>query len=119
VKGNTVAKDVVVRLVDDLDGSDAEETVRFGLDGKQYEIDLSGKNAERLRKSLERYVEKARSASDGRGRGGGRKRAAQAPSREFDPAEVRRWAKSKRMKVSDRGRIPADVVEKFQAARGR
>lgn len=115
-----MAKDVVVRLVDDLDGTDAEETVRFGLDGKQYEIDLSAKNAERLRKTLERYVEKARSGANGSGtRRGGRKRAAQAPARDFDPAEVRRWAKSKRMKVSDRGRIPADVVEKFQAAHSR
>ncbi len=111
-----MAREVTTRLVDDLDGSEASATVRFGIDGKQYEIDLNNRNADRLRKALAPFVEKARSSSGGTvtSRRGGRRRA----EREFEPAEVRRWAKSKRNKLSDRGRIPADVVEKYRASAG-
>jgi hypothetical protein len=116
MKGDAMAREVTTRLVDDLDGTAATATVRFGIDGKQYEVDLNNKNADRLRKALAPFVEVARAgAAAGGARRGGRRRA----ERDFEPAEVRRWAKSKRIKLSERGRIPAEVVEKYRAAGGR
>jgi hypothetical protein len=112
-----MAQKVTVTLVDDLDGSQAEETVEFGLDGASYIIDLSGDNAGRLREALDEYVEHAR-------RAGGRKRAAGRPAavgraprpasadREQNQA-IREWARKQGMNVSDRGRIPADVLEAY------
>jgi hypothetical protein len=111
-----------VRLVDDLDGESADETIEFGIDGKSYEIDLSEKNAARLRDALAEFVGSARRAS-----GGGRRRSA-APSapaaspprrsavdREQNQA-VREWARRQGMKVSDRGRIPTEVTEAYHKA---
>jgi len=110
-----MAQKVTVTLVDDIDGSEAEETVEFGLDGATYQIDLSSDNAEALRDALADYVEHAR-------RSGGRKRAAarsvaRAPrsataDREQNQA-IREWARKQGYKVSDRGRIPSEVVEAF------
>jgi Lsr2 len=112
-----MAQKVTVTLVDDLDGSQAEETVEFGLDGATYQIDLSGDNAVRLRESLAEYVDHAR-------RAGGRKRAPGRPvlngraprtasaDREQNQA-IRDWARKQGMKVSDRGRIPAEVLEAY------
>jgi len=106
-----MAQKVTVSLVDDLSGSRADETVSFGLDGKNYEIDLSSDNAEKLRKALTDFVAAAR-------RPGGTRRAsagaARRPSvdREQNQA-IREWARKKGMKVNDRGRIPTDVVEAF------
>jgi hypothetical protein len=104
-----------VRLVDDLDGEAADETIEFGIDGKNYEIDLSKENAEKLRDALASYVAAAR-------RSGGRRRsgsssggaAARRPSidREQNQA-IREWARKRGMKVSDRGRIPAEVLETY------
>jgi hypothetical protein len=111
-----VAKEVITRLLDDLDGSEADETVRFGLDGRQYEIDLNTKNGEKLRKALAPYLEKARLAG---GAGGGRRGSARrrGADRDFEPAAVREWAAKKGIPLSTRGRIPGDVVEKYKAAK--
>lgn len=111
-----MAQKVTVTLVDDLDGSTAEETVEFGLDGASYTIDLSGNNAGRLRDALEEYVEHARRAG-GRKRAAGRPAAGRAPrpasaDREQNLA-IREWARKQGMKVSDRGRIPAEVLEAY------
>ncbi|MEC3982200.1 histone-like nucleoid-structuring protein Lsr2 [Amycolatopsis sp. H20-H5] len=113
-----MAQKVLVSLVDDLDGTEAEETVEFGLDGVSYQIDLSSENAEELRDALAQYVEHAR-------RAGGRKRAALRPSagvkaaarpatvdREQNQA-IRAWARKNGYNVSDRGRIPSEVVEAY------
>jgi hypothetical protein len=108
-----VAKEVITRLLDDLDGSEAAETVRFALDGRQYEIDLSAKNSDKLRKVLAPYIESARASGSAR-RSGGRRRG---PDRDFEPAAVREWAAKKGIQLSSRGRIPGDVVEKFKASR--
>ncbi len=110
-----MAQKVEVLLIDDLSGGKADETVQFGLDGVQYEIDLSEENASKLRAELTPYVEAARRVSGRgrRGRGVGRKPAGQPSTR-----EVRKWAKEHGMEVSDRGRIPADVYAKFQEAKG-
>lgn len=112
-----MAQKVLVSLVDDLDGSEAEETVDFGLDGVSYQIDLSGENAEELRDALAQYVEHAR-------RAGGRKRAGTKPApkaaaarpatvdREQNQA-IRAWARKNGFQVSDRGRIPSEVVDAY------
>lgn len=122
-----MAQKVNVVLVDDLDGSEAEESVSFGLDGVSYEIDLSAKNAQKLRNAFEGYVDSARRvggrAARGRGRSAGRASSGSgrgskaAASGKADTAEIRAWAKEQGYEVSDRGRIPGDVVEAYQNAR--
>ena len=114
-----MAQKVTVTLVDDLDGTEAEETVEFGLDGAAYQIDLSEDNAERLRDALAEYVDHAR-------RSGGRKRAAARPVAAGRPARpasadreqnqaIRAWARKQGMKVSDRGRIPSEVIDAYNS----
>ena len=103
-------------LIDDLDASAAEETVRFGLDGAEYEIDLNAGHAQALRDALARYVRAARRAGGGARRParGGRRTPAGGP----DSIEVREWAKAQGIEVKDRGRVPAELVVKFKAATG-
>jgi len=113
-----MAQKVTVSLVDDLDGSEAEETVEFGLDGAFYEIDLSEDNAERLRDALAEYVEHAR-RSGGRKRSGrvavvGRAPRTASADREQNQA-MREWARKQGMTISDRGRIPKEVAEAYNA----
>ncbi len=106
-----MAQKVVVHLLDDLDGSDADETVQFGLDGVSYEIDLSDANAGKLRDALAEYVGSARRV------GGRRRRSARSEPRAVSSAaEVREWARANGYQVSDRGRVPADVQEAYDAA---
>jgi hypothetical protein len=111
-----VAQKVTVSLIDDLDGDKADETVEFGIDGKSYEIDLSTGNADKLRDALASYVAAARRPGGRRRSGGGAaaSAAARRPSvdREQNQA-IRDWARKRGMKVSDRGRIPADVLEAY------
>jgi hypothetical protein len=109
-----MAQKVQVLLVDDLDGGEAAETVAFSLDGSTYEIDLSDANAKKLRESLQPFVEHARKAGAARGR----RRPRGASSRERS-AEIRAWAKARGKKVNERGRIPASIVEEFEASGGR
>jgi hypothetical protein len=101
-----------IRLIDDLDGEAADETVEFGIDGKGYEIDLSKENAGKLRDALAAYVASARRAGGRRrgGSGGGSRRP--SIDREQNQA-IREWARKRGMKVSDRGRIPAEVLEAY------
>ena len=105
-----------VRLVDDLDGEAADETIEFGIDGKNYEIDLSKANAGKLRDALASYVAAARRSGGRRSRssGGAGTGPARRPSidREQNQA-IREWARKRGMKVSDRGRIPAEVLEAY------
>lgn len=106
-----MAQKVQVLLVDDLDGGEADETVSFSVDGASYEIDLSSANAKKLRDSLQPFVEKSRKAGAARGR----KRQRGASSRERS-AEIRAWAKDRGIKVNERGRIPASVIEQYEAS---
>ncbi|HEY2203671.1 MAG TPA: Lsr2 family protein [Pseudonocardia sp.] len=113
-----MAQKVVVSLVDDLDGGQAAETVQFGLDGRSYEIDLSDDHAAALRDALAEYVAGARRAS---GSGGARRaRAASGASRATGDREqnqaIRDWAREHGHNVSDRGRIPTEVIEAYQQA---
>jgi nucleoid-associated protein Lsr2 len=106
-----MAQKVIVALEEDLDGGPAEETVRFGFDGADYEIDLSNKNASAFRQQLRPFIEHARKA----GWGHPRRRARTAASRQ-DSGDVRAWAKDQGIAVSARGRIPASVMEQYQTA---
>ena len=103
-----------VRLIDDLDGEAADETIEFGIDGKNYEIDLSKANAGKLRDALASYVAAARRSGGRRSRSGAGAGPARRPSidREQNQA-IREWARKRGMKVSDRGRIPAEVLEAY------
>ncbi|MBN0043152.1 Lsr2 family protein [Streptomyces actuosus] len=105
-----MAQKVVVTLFDDIDGSEAAETVAFGLDGKSYEIDLNETNARDLRTALAPYVEAGRKRSRS---GKAYRQTEVAP----DPAAVRAWAQANKMDVPARGRIPKRVYEAFAAAR--
>jgi hypothetical protein len=108
-----MAQKVHIVLEDDLDGSPATETVSFGLDGKTYEIDLNDKNAASLRDALATYVGHARKVSSGSRRG---RRSSASSGAGHSAKEVRDWARSNGYKVPDRGRIPGDVREAFEAA---
>src|SRR6266487_2849039 len=106
-----MAQKITVALEDDLDGGPADETVRFGLDGAEYEIDLSKKNAAAFRRQLAPFIEHARRA----GRGQRRRPGRTASSRERS-ADIRAWAKEQGITVSERGRISASVAEQYDAA---
>ena len=116
----TVAHRTVVQLTDDLDGKSIPDgkggTVRFGLDRQDYEIDLSDKNAKSLREALRPYLEVARRAGAATRASRGRGRSADGRSRGYDAKAVRAWAASQGIEVSQRGRVPADLVAKFQEA---
>ena len=117
-----MAQKVTVSLVDDLDGGQADETVEFALDGVSYQIDLSNENAGELRDALSNFTTSAR-------RAGGRKKPGPRPGnkgaqpsggstsadREQNQA-IREWARKRGLKVSDRGRIPSDIVEQYHQA---
>jgi len=111
-----VAQKIQTLFIDDLDGSEAEGTVRFGLDGAEYEIDLNAEHAQALRDALARYVQAARRAGGGPRRPTRSARGARAGG--VDSTEVREWAKAQGMEVKDRGRVPAELVVKFKAATG-
>jgi hypothetical protein len=112
-----VAQKIQVLLIDDLDGGEAEGTVRFGLDGVEYEIDLSAEHAGALRRALAPFIGAARRspAAGRRGVRGGRRAGAGG----LDTTEVREWARAQGIEVKDRGRIPAEVVARFKEATGR
>jgi len=109
-----MAQQVTVALVDDLDGSPAAETVRFGLGGAGYEIDLSAENARAFRTQLAPFTAHARRA--GQGPAG---RAARTAAGRRRAGEIRAWAEDRGIAVSERGRIPASVLEQYQASAGR
>ena len=107
-----MAQKVQVLLVDDIDGSEATETVSFGLDGVAYEIDLSSGNADKLRSALGQYLGNARKSGGTQAR---RRRQRNGAGRE-QSARIREWARSQGHKVNERGRIPANVVAEYEAA---
>lgn len=106
-----MAQQVTVMLQDDLDGDPADETVRFGIGDAEYEIDLSTKNATAFRRQLGPYIEHARKT----GRTQPRRTARTAASRRRS-GNIRAWAREQGIAISERGRIPASVAEKYQAA---
>jgi hypothetical protein len=108
-----MAQRIQTVLIDDIDGGEAAGTVRFGLDGAEYEIDLSAAHDDELRKALGHYLAHARRAG-GTSRGAARSRRDGGVA--VDTAEVREWAKGQGIEVKDRGRVPAGVVEQYKTA---
>lgn len=106
-----MAQKVSIVLVDDLDGSEATETVAFSIDGTSYEIDLSAANAAKLRDAFAAYVGHARKVGARRGNGR-RSSTAAGPSAK----DVRAWARANGTNLPDRGRIPGDVLAAYNAA---
>jgi hypothetical protein len=110
-----MAKQTTVRFVDDLDGSEASGTFDFSLEGRQYQVDLSDKNAAKLRDALAPFIDVARKTG---GRGRRTQRQTDAPARSSREAThaIRQWAREHGHKVSDRGRISKTVMEAYKAA---
>jgi hypothetical protein len=106
-----MASRTIVELTDDIDGGKAAETVSFGLDGRSYEIDLSARNAKALRAAVDQYIAAGRRTPGARVR-----RASAGNGAGYDPAAVRAWASSNKIKVSPRGRIKAEVLEQYRSA---
>jgi hypothetical protein len=112
-----MAQKHIVQLIDDIDGGDASETVSFALDGTNYEIDLSDRNAARLRDALAEFVGHARRANRAT-----RAAASSSPKRSRNgrgdreqTAAIREWARKNGFKVGEKGRIPGDVLEAYHA----
>ncbi len=103
-------------VLDDIDGSAADTTIRFGLDGTDYEIDLNAAHADTFRDDMQRYVQAGRRVGAAQRRRGSRPRAASGGGP--DAAAVREWAQREGVPVRDRGRVPNEVLAKFQAATG-
>lgn len=115
-----MAQKIQTLFIDDIDGGAAEGTVRFALDGTEYEIDLNAKHSEELRSAIGKYVTHARKV------GGGARRAGRAAGRAgrgagsaLNTTEIRNWAREQGYDIKDRGRVPADLVAKYQAATGK
>jgi hypothetical protein len=114
-----VAQKIQTLFIDDIDGGAAEGTVRFALDGTDYEIDLNAKHSEELRSALGKYVSHARKVG-GSARRGSRAagRAGRGTGSALNTTEIRNWAREQGYDIKDRGRVPADLVAKYQAATG-
>jgi hypothetical protein len=115
-----VAQKITTLFIDDIDGGAAEGTVRFALDGTEYEIDLNAQHSEELRSALGKYVSHARKV------GGTTRRAGRAAGRggrgsgsTLNTTEIRNWARENGYDIKDRGRVPADLVAKYHAATGK
>jgi hypothetical protein len=105
-----MAKRVITTLEDDLDGTEASETIRFSIDGAEYEIDLNEANAHELRQAINKYTSVARRAA-------GRPRSATRPvPGGSDTKAARAWAVANGIPVSARGRIHSEVMERYAAA---
>jgi hypothetical protein len=110
-----MAKTTTVHITDDLDGSKDATEIAFSFKGVDYVIDLSKKNSAAMEKALKPYLEAATKVS-GRGAANGRRRNSKAGRAGRDVAQVREWARAQGIEVSDRGRVPAAVVEQYDAA---
>jgi hypothetical protein len=117
--GFQVAQKITTLFIDDIDGGAAEGTVRFSLDGTEYEIDLNAQHSEELRSALGKYVTHARKVGGTARRGRAAGRAGRGAVSTLNTTEIRNWARENGIDIKDRGRVPADVVAKYQAATGK
>jgi hypothetical protein len=107
-----VAQQVKIILVDDIDGGTADETVRFSLDGSQYEIDLSEKNAKAFREAVKPYTDKGRKVTARAAAG----KSKPGPARNQEAAQIREWARANGYTISERGRVQSGIVEAYRRA---
>ena len=106
-----MAKTTIVTVTDDIDGSDGAETVSFSFDGQSYEIDLGAKNRDKFAKSLQPFIDSSRRVTRQ-----GSSRTIRTRGSRKDSSAIRAWAAEQGLAVSERGRIPAAVVAKYEAA---
>lgn len=118
-KAVIVAQKIQTLFIDDIDGGEAEGTVRFALDGAEYEIDLSAKHSEELRSALGKYVSHARKVGGLSRRLVRSGRGPKSGNGALNTTEIRNWARENGYDIKDRGRVPADLVAKYQAATGK
>ncbi|MHA7146545.1 histone-like nucleoid-structuring protein Lsr2 [Arthrobacter sp. TmT3-37] len=111
-----MAQRVQVQLVDDFNGEEAQETVRFGLDGSEYEIDLTTENASELRSALSQYVDVARKASGGRRGQGGQRGNSMSRTKRDEVQKIRQWAQDNGHNPSSRGRVSQAIVDAYNEA---
>ncbi|MHA3700787.1 histone-like nucleoid-structuring protein Lsr2 [Jatrophihabitans sp. YIM 134969] len=115
-----MSKQTITQLIDDIDGSEAEETIQFGIDGANYEIDLNAKNAGKLRDALATYIGHATPLRRTRPTASSSSRAASTSSPRADREQtqaIREWARASGYDVKDRGRIPAEIIDAYHAAK--
>ncbi|WP_029090351.1 histone-like nucleoid-structuring protein Lsr2 [Brevibacterium album] len=110
-----MAREMKVVLTDDIDGSEAAETVRFGIDQGTYEIELSSENAEKLRAALAPYISKGRRVAASSRPARARRSTPSAGSNNVN-AKIREWAKENGIEVSERGRIAQSVIDAYHQA---
>lgn len=114
-----MAQRVQIQLIDDLNGEEAQATIHFGVDGTNYEIDLTEENAEKLRSALAEYVDKGRrTTSRRRGQDGQKTTTSSSTSRpkREETQRIRQWARDNGQKLSARGRINQSIVDAYHAA---
>ena len=114
-----MAKQTVIHMTDDIDGSAATHTVEFSYRGKSYRLDLNDENASEFDDALAPYIsaaEKAGGAQSSRGSGRRSTTPRQRSSSDLDPKAVRAWAEANGVSVSPRGRIKAEILEQYRAA---
>jgi Lsr2 len=111
-----MAQYTVVHMKDDLDGSEAKQTIHFSLDNKDYVIDLNDKNAEAFRAKLAVYIEAGRKRDSAAAAAAKPRRAARGAAAEVDPAMVREWARENGHEVSDRGRVSGNLIKAYHEA---
>jgi hypothetical protein len=114
-----MAQQTIVQLIDDIDGKPAKETVTFSLDGVGYEIDLSAKNADKLRRIFTPYAEKARKTGTRRPGRSGRRMGARSTHHRDRAAQIRAWARQHGIDVNERGRIPSRIAEAYDSGDSR
>jgi len=106
-----LSRKTIVEFIDDLDGSHAHSTVRFGLEGQVYEIDLSEKNLTALQNFLQPYIDAARKVRDGVV-----EPDLKRVETDVDPRAVRQWARARGIEIPSRARIPQEIIDQFRAA---
>jgi nucleoid-associated protein Lsr2 len=112
LQGGEVAQKVQVTQVSDISGEEAAETVRFSLDGTEYEIDLSPREVQEMRSDLGPYIDKARKAGRVPRRTGKRK-----PSRS-DLPEIREYARHRGYDIKERGQVPRRIIAEYDLLQG-
>jgi hypothetical protein len=110
-----MAQKIQTLFIDDIDGGAADGSVRFGLDGAEYEIDLSAAHSAELHDALSKYVSHARKVSAKGARQPAGRSVGRRPS-SIDTTAIRAWARENGIDIKERGRVPADVMAKYQAA---
>ena len=111
-----MAQRVQVRLIDDLTGNEAQETVRFALDGTKYEIDLTTANADKLRSALSEYIENGRKTSSRRTSQSALRSAMADQSHPGNTQQIRQWARQNGYNPSSKGRITQSILDAYYAA---